>query len=126
MLLLGVFTVLAISLASLGIYSVISYAVALRTREIGLRMVLGARPLDILTATVGQSVNLTLIGIGTGLLVAVAVTGYLANFLVGVTARDPLTLLAATIGMLMISSAAAYWPARRASGVDPMRALKYE
>lgn len=126
MLLLGVFTGLAIFLAALGIYGVISYAVTLRTQEIGLRMALGARPLNILTATVGQSVKLTLIGVGIGLLVAVGVTKYLASFLVGMTARDPLTLLLATIGMLLISIAAAYFPARRASGVDPMRALKYE
>ncbi len=126
MLLLGVFTVLAIFLASLGIYSVISYAVTLRTQEIGLRMALGARPLNILTAMIGQSVNLTLVGIGVGVLVALGVTKYLASFLVGMTARDPLTLLLSTIGMLLISIAAAYFPARRASGVDPMKALKYE
>lgn len=126
MLLLGVFTALAILLASLGIYGVVSYAVRLRTQEIGLRMALGARPLNIITATVGQSVNLTLIGIGIGLLVAVGVTQYLAGFLVGITARDPLTLLLATIGMLFISIAAAYFPAKRASKIDPMVALRYE
>jgi putative ABC transport system permease protein len=126
MLLMALFTALAIFLASLGIYSVISYAVTLRTLEIGIRMALGARPVNILAATVGQSATLTLIGVVSGLLIAAGVTRYLASFLVDLTARNALTFASASAAMLVIGITAAYFPARRAMGVDPAQTLKCE
>jgi putative ABC transport system permease protein len=126
MLLLTVLAGLGVFLASLGIYSVISYSVVSRTHEIGLRMALGAAKVDILAMTLRQSISLSLIGISLGLMAAVGLTRFLATLLFRVTATDTITLAIAVTVMTAISAAAAYFPARRASSVDPMVALRYE
>ena len=126
MLLLSVLAGLGVFLACLGIYSVISYSVVLRTHEIGLRMALGATTVDVLAMTLRQSISLALIGIFIGLLAAVGLTRFLATLLFRVTATDTITLAIAVIVMTAVSAVAAYFPARRASSVDPMVALRYE
>jgi putative ABC transport system permease protein len=125
-LLLSVFAGLALFLACLGIYSVISYSVTLRTHEIGVRMALGATTSDMLVMTLQQSVALTLIGIALGVAAASALTRFLTTLLFGITATDAVTLVLATVAMTAVSAGAAYFPARRASLVDPMVALRYE
>jgi len=126
MLLLSVLAGLALFLACLGIYSVISYSVTLRTHEIGLRMAVGATAADILAMTLRQSVALTLIGVALGLAAALALTRFLTTLLFGIAATDAMTLLLAIVTLTVVSAAAAYFPARRASLVDPMVALRYE
>lgn len=126
MLLLSVLAGLAIFLACFGIYSVISYSVTLRTHEIGLRMALGATKAGILANTLRQSIGLTLTGVALGLAVALALTRFLTSLLFGVTATDAMTVVLAVITMTAVSAGAAYFPARRASLVDPMVALRYE
>ena len=126
MLLLSVLAGLAVFLACLGIYSVISYSVTLRTHEIGLRMALGATTGDMLVMTLRQSILLTLIGITLGLAAALALTRFLAALLFGIMPTDAMTLALAVVIMTAVSAGAAYLPARRASLVDPMVALRYE
>ncbi len=124
--LLGLLGLLGLSLAVVGIYGVISYAVSQRTNEIGLRMALGARPLDIFRLVIGQGMKLTLIGIGLGAAAALALTRFLANLLVGVSPADPLTFLTLAVLFSLVALLACYFPARRAAKVDPMIALRHE
>ena len=103
----------------------ISYSVTLRTHEIGLRLALGATNADIQAMTLRRSVALTLVGVALGLATALALTRFLTTLLFGITATDAMTLVLAIVTMIM-SAGAAYFPARRASLVDPMVALRYE
>jgi putative ABC transport system permease protein len=126
MMLLGVFAGVAMILAAIGIYGVIAYSVAQRTREIGIRMALGARRTQMLGMVLRQSMMLVVIGIVIGFLVALGVTRVMATLLYGVTANDA-SIYAAVIALLGTAALlASYVPARRAMKVDPMVALRYE
>ncbi len=117
---------LALLLSCVGLYGLLSYEVARRTREIGVRMALGARRGDVLRMVLGQGVRLAVIGVALGAAVAVVVTRYLSSFLFEVRANDPVTFAAIAALILCVSVAASYVPTRRATRVDPMVALRYE
>ncbi len=122
--LIGAFAVLALGLASLGLYGTISYSAKQRTREVGVRVAFGASPRDILRLILGQGMVVALAGIGLGLAGAVAVTRLVSSFLVGVSATDPTTLAGVSAVLLVVAIAASFVPARRASRVDPNDALR--
>jgi predicted permease len=124
--LLGGFGLLALTLAAIGIYGVMSYSVAQRTREIGIRMALGARPRDVLRLVVGQGLVLNAIGVAAGLAGAAAVTQFLSSVLYGVSATDALTYAAVVLLLTAVVVLASYVPAWRAAHVDPTRALRTE
>jgi putative ABC transport system permease protein len=126
MVLLGVFAGLALVLASLGIYGVVSYLVGQRKHEVGIRMALGAQRGDVLRLILGQGTKMALIGVGIGLAIAFGLTRLMASMLFGVSVRDPLTFLGVSLLLTTIACLACYLPARRAARVDPMLALRYE
>jgi predicted permease len=125
-MLLGIFAALALLLASIGIYGVLSYLVAQRTQEIGMRMALGARHVDVLRLVLGDGARMMLVGIAIGVLAALGLTRWLTSMLFGVTPTDPLTFAAVAAVLCGIGLCACYVPAHRAMRVDPIRALRHE
>jgi len=126
MLLLSLFAAAALLLAAIGLYGVLSQAVAGRRREIGLRLALGARPADILASVSAQSAAVAAAGIAAGLGGALALTRLLSSLVFEVSARDPLAFAAAPVARASVAAAATLGPARRAAGTDPMVALRDE
>ena len=124
--LLGLFGALALTLASIGIYGVLAYSVAQRTSEIGLRMALGAQPRQVLALVLRQGMLLALIGATAGILVALPVARQAAGLLYGVSATDPLTYVGITLLLMAVALLACYLPARRATRIDPLVALRVE
>ena len=123
---LGVFGFIALMLAAIGIYGVTSYSVAQRTREIGIRMALGAQLGDVLKLIITQGVKLTVLGVSLGLISAYLATRAITSVLYGVSATDPLTFVSVSLLLATVALLACYWPARRATKVDPLVALRYE
>jgi putative ABC transport system permease protein len=126
MILFGSFSLLALLLASVGIFGVSSYVVGQRTHEIGIRMALGARRLDILRLILGSAGKLALSGVLIGFLCALALTRLMAGLLYGVSPNDPLTFVVVPAILIFVAMLASYLPARRAAKVDPLVALRYE
>ncbi|HEY4837904.1 MAG TPA: ABC transporter permease [Candidatus Acidoferrales bacterium] len=125
-LLLGIFAVVAIVLATVGIYGVTSYAVTARQHEIGIRMAVGAQPADVERMFIRRGIALTLTGLALGLIASFALTRLMGGLLFGVTPHDPLTFVAMAALLLIVAMLACYIPARRATRVDPLVALRYE
>ena len=126
MLLLGIFAGLALVLATVGIYGVVSFSVARRTHEIGIRMALGARPRNVLGGVLAQAMLPAVAGLAAGLAASVVLTRLMANMLYGVAATDPLTLLTVAAVLALVALCASCIPALRAMKIDPTVALRHE
>ncbi len=124
--LIGIFAGLALMLAAVGIYGVMSYSVTQRTSEIGIRITLGAQPVDVFRIVLGEGLRFALIGVAVGVAGGLVLTRLLSTFLYGVSATDPLTFFGVAILLIAVSVAACFFPARRATRVDPIVALRYE
>jgi putative ABC transport system permease protein len=125
-LLLGIFSSIALLLAAIGIYGVVSFSVSRRTREIGIRMALGATPASVRRLVIGESAKLLLLGLAVGIPAALVLTRFLSTLLFGVAPTDPLTFAVVALLLAFVTLAAAYLPARRGMRVDPMVALRCE
>jgi putative ABC transport system permease protein len=125
-ILIGIFSTLALLLAAIGLYGVLAYSVGQRTREIGIRMALGATRTNVLRLVVRQGMGMVVIGLGVGLLFSLALARLLDRFVYGVTSRDPATILMAAVLLCAVGAMACWLPARRATHVDPLRALRQE
>ena len=126
LLLVGSLALVALALAAVGIYSIISFSVSERTREIGIRMALGAKRGDVLKMVLGQGMTVAVVGIVAGLAIALGLTRLLTTLLFGVSATDPTTFVIVGMALTVIALMACYLPARRATRVDPLVALKDE
>ena len=126
MLLIAIFAGVALVLAAVGIYGVMAYSVSQRTREIGIRMALGARPADVLKMIVGQGFKLVLIGAVIGLVASFTLTNFLSSLLYGISATDPITFVIVSLVLIGVALAASYVPARRATKIAPIIALRDE
>jgi putative ABC transport system permease protein len=124
--LMEVFAAMALLLAVVGIYGVMSYFVGERTHEFGVRVALGARPVDVLGVVAKLGIKLTLTGVAIGAVLALGLTHFIASILYGVKPTDPLTYVAVGTGLIAVALLACYIPARRATKVDPMVSLRYE
>ena len=126
LLLIGIFAAVALALAAAGIYGVVSYTASRRTHEIGVRVAMGARSVDVLKLVLGQGLRLVTAGVLVGLVGALALTRVLERILYGVKPSDPMTLAAVSLLLISVAIAASYIPARRAAKIDPVNALRYE
>jgi ABC-type antimicrobial peptide transport system permease subunit len=124
--LLTIFGLLALALAALGLYGVMAFAVSQRTRELGIRISIGARHLDVLKLILGQALTLSAIGMTIGLVAALVVSRFLTHLLYGVSPADPVTFIFAALLLLSVALLAGYVPARRATRIDPKMALGME
>jgi putative ABC transport system permease protein len=125
-MLLGIFGGLGFILALIGVYGVMSYIVSQQTREIGIRMALGAAPNSILRLVISRGLKLTLAGVAIGLGTSLALTRFISSLLFGISSTDPLTFAAVAISLTLVAVAACCIPARRAMTVDPMIALRHD
>jgi putative ABC transport system permease protein len=124
--LLSIFGLLALSLAAIGLYGVMAYSVSQRTRELGIRVSVGAERRDIFKLILGEGLAISVVGLLAGLVATLAVTRLTANLLYGVSSTDPATFIVIALLLLCVTLLACYFPARRATKVDPMIALRFE